>query len=109
MESDLVDVLEGAEPSWSDTATVNVVLAAAGYPTQPKKGAVIKRLKQVHDGVIVFHAGTKSDSGKVVVNGGRVLNLVGTGSSVEEARGRAYEAVNTVAWPGAQFRTDIAG
>lgn len=109
MESDLVDVLEGSEPSWSDLATVNVVMAAEGYPARPKKGAVIKGLTRVPDDVLVFHAGTKREDGDLRVNGGRVLNLVGTSSTVDEARARAYEAVQAVAWPGAQFRTDIAG
>jgi phosphoribosylamine--glycine ligase len=109
MASDLIDVLEGATPKWSDMATVNLVLAARGYPTSPEKGAVIKGLNRVSEEVILFHAGTKRDGKKLLVDGGRVLNLVGTGASVEEARARAYEAAKTVTFPGAQFRTDIAG
>lgn len=109
MTSDLVDVLEGATPEWSNMATVNVVMAARGYPTAPEKGAVIKGLDRVPDDVIVFHAGTKRENGKLLVNGGRVLNLVGTGPSVGVAREAAYEAVERVAWPGVEFRSDIAG
>ncbi len=109
MTSDLVDVLEGASPEWSDLATVNVVLAAKGYPTAPEKGAVIRGLDRVPDDVIVFHAGTKRDGNKLLANGGRVLNLVGTGSTIGEARTRAYDAADMVAWPGVEFRTDIAG
>ncbi|MEE8376637.1 MAG: phosphoribosylglycinamide synthetase C domain-containing protein, partial [Acidimicrobiia bacterium] len=109
MTSDLLDVLEGALPQWSDIATVNVVLAAKGYPTAPEKGAVINGLDRVPDDVIVFHAGTKLDENKLLVNGGRVLNLVGTGRTVDEARNRAYEAAETVRWSGVEFRTDIAG
>lgn len=108
MTSDFVDVLEGGSPEWSDMATVNVVLAAKGYPTAPEKGAVIKGLSRVLDGVIVFHAGTKRDGNKLLVGGGRVLSLVGTGATVEEATTKAYAAAETVAWPGAQYRTDIA-
>lgn len=108
MESDLLDVLEGADPQWSDIATVNVVLAAEGYPTEPVTGAVVKGLDQVSDDVLIFHAGTRQDNGRVVVDGGRVLNVVGIGQSVDEARDRAYEAVDVVAWKGAQYRTDIA-
>ena len=67
-------------------ATVNVVLAAQGYPTKPEMGAVIGGLDLVPEDVIVFHAGTKADNGNLLVNGGRVLNLVGTGTTVEEAR-----------------------
>ena len=108
MTSDLVDVLEGASPQWSDMATVNVVLAAKGYPTASEKGAVIRGLDHVSDDVIIFHAGTKRDGKRLSVNGGRVLNLVGTGTTVGEARESAYEAAETVRWPGAEFRTDIA-
>jgi phosphoribosylamine--glycine ligase len=108
MENDLLDVLEGGEPQWSDTATVNVVLAAEGYPTEPVKGAAIGRLDQIEDEVLVFHAGTRRDGRRVVVDGGRVLNLVGQGHTIASARDRAYEAVEAVAWKGAQYRTDIA-
>ena len=108
MTGDLVDVLEGGRPEWSDTATVNVVLAAEGYPTEPVKGAAIGGLDRVPDEVLVFHAGTSREDGKLIVDGGRVLNLVGTGQSVAEARDRAYQAVEAVAWKGAQYRTDIA-
>ena len=108
MKSDLVDVLEGARPEWSDIATVNVVLAAEGYPTEPVKGTAIKGLDRVPDDVLVFHAGTRREDGKLVVDGGRVLNLVGTGQSLDEAAERAYAAVEAVAWKNAQYRTDIA-
>lgn len=108
MRADFVNVLEGGQPGWSDMATVNVVLAAKGYPSDPEKGAVIEGLDRVDDDVLVFHAGTSREDGKLRVDGGRVLNIVGTGSSVHEARQRAYEAVEHVRWPGAQYRTDIA-
>ena len=108
MESDFVDVLEGAAPEWSDMATVNVVLAAKGYPNSPEKGAVIKGLANIPDDVIVFHAGTVIDGKKTLVRGGRVLSLVGTGPTLDQARGHAYAAVGPIIWPGAQFRTDIA-
>ena len=109
MRTDLVDVLEGTDPTWSDTATVNVVLAAAGYPQSPEKGAVINGLGEVPEDVLVFHAGTALDGGQLKVNGGRVLNLVGTGETVSDAQDRAYAAAEAVGWKGVQFRTDIAG
>lgn len=107
MTSDLVDVLEGSTPTWSDIATVNVVLAAKGYPTAPETGATIKGLNNVPDDVLVFHAGTVREGKKTLVNGGRVLNVVGTGGSAGEARDRAYAAVETVRWPGIQYRSDL--
>ena len=109
LTNDLVSVLEGAKPEWSDMATVNVVMAAKGYPSAPEKGAVIRGLKQVPDDVIIFHAGTKLENKKLLVNGGRVLSVVGTGADVPEARDRAYAAVESIAWPGVEVRTDIAG
>ncbi len=109
MTADLVDVLEGATPEWSDTAAVNVVLAAKGYPTAPEKGAVISGVGSVPSDVITFHAGTRREGKRLLVDGGRVLNLVGTGATIVEARTRAYEAAKRVGWPGVQFRTDIAG
>lgn len=108
MTTDLIDVLEGATPEWSDAAAVNVVLAAEGYPESPVKGAVIKGVEAVPEDVLVFHAGTKRDGKRLVVDGGRVLNLVGLGDSLAQARERAYQAVETVRWPGMQFRADIA-
>jgi phosphoribosylamine--glycine ligase len=108
LESDLVDLLEGKTPEWSDTATVNVVLAAEGYPEAPRAGSIIGGLGDVPDGVHVFHAGTKREGKKLVVDGGRVLSLVGVGATLDEARDRAYAAADAVGWAGVQFRTDIA-
>ena len=108
LTTDLIDLLEGAVPDWSPDAAVNVVLAAAGYPESPVKGASIRGLDTMPDEVLVFHAGTRLEGKRLLVDGGRVLNVVGLGSSVSEARAKAYEAVETVSWPGMQFRTDIA-
>lgn len=108
MATDLVDVLEGAEPSWTDAAAVNVVLAAKGYPTSPERGARIKGLANVPDDVLVFHAGTAADDKKLVVDGGRVLSVVGTGDSIDTARDHSYAAVEKISWPGMQYRRDIA-
>ena len=110
MTSDLLDVLEGSQPEWSDIATVNVVLAAPGYPTASQRGAEIVGIDaSLGDDVILFHAGTVAEGKKVFVDGGRVLNVVGTGSTLESARGRAYAAAERITWPGVQYRRDIAG
>jgi phosphoribosylamine--glycine ligase len=108
LESDLIDVLEGAAPVWSDFATVNVVLAARGYPETPERGDLIKGLDRVPERVLVFHGGTKRNGKRLMVDGGRVINLVGIGPSIADARSRAYEAVSVVQWQGMQFRSDIA-
>ncbi len=107
MSNDLIDVLEGGAPEWSDTAAVNVVLAAKGYPTAPEKGATIKGMANLPDDVLVFHAGTARDGKKLVVDGGRVLSLVGFGPDLASARDRAYAAAATIRWPGMQLRSDI--
>ena len=110
MRGDLLDVLRGAEPEWSDLCTVNVVLAARGYPAAPQKGDEIKGLNgRLGEDVIVFHAGTAAEGKKLFVNGGRVLNVVGIGDTIDMARDRAYEAAERITWPGMEFRRDIAG
>lgn len=109
LTTDLVDVLEGSRPEWSDMATVNIVLAARGYPTAPVKGDEIRGLNgTTDDNVLVFHAGTAAEGGKVFVDGGRVLNVVGTGRTIDQARDRAYAAAEKITWPGVQYRRDIA-
>jgi phosphoribosylamine--glycine ligase len=108
MSTDLVEVLEGGSPEWSDDVTVNVVLAAEGYPEAPVKGATIQGLDQIPKDVLVFHAGTRREGKKVVVDAGRVLNLVGIGPDLAAARERAYAAADVVHWPEMHFRTDIA-
>lgn len=109
MRGDLLDVLEGAAPAWSDHSTVNVVLAAPGYPTAPERGAEIRGLdSRLGEDVIVFHAGTVAEGGKLFVDGGRVLSVVGVGNDLDMARDRAYEAAERITWPGVQYRRDIA-
>jgi phosphoribosylamine---glycine ligase len=109
LSGDLLDVLEGAAPTWSDHSTVNVVLAAPGYPTAPERGAEIRGLdSRLGEDVIVFHAGTVAEGGKLFVDGGRVLSVVGVGSDLDMARDRAYEAAERITWPGVQYRRDIA-
>lgn len=109
LDSDLLDVIEGDAPRWSSDVTVTVVLAADGYPESPKTGAVIQGLKKVDREVRVFHAGTRSNAGRLEVAGGRVLALTASGSDLETARNRVYAEVDKVSWPGMRFRRDIAG
>jgi phosphoribosylamine--glycine ligase len=85
-----------------------VVLAAKGYPTAPEKGATIKGLANVADDVLVFHAGTARDGKRLLVDGGRVLSVVGIGPDLPSARDRAYASAESIRWPGMQMRTDIA-
>jgi phosphoribosylamine---glycine ligase len=94
---------------FSDPA-VSVVMAAAGYPGEPKKGSVIRKLDEAGNvpGVTVFHAGTAKKGDDIVANGGRVLNVTATGPTLEEAVSRAYQAVDIIDWPEGFCRRDIA-
>ncbi|MGH8875563.1 MAG: phosphoribosylglycinamide synthetase C domain-containing protein, partial [Acidimicrobiia bacterium] len=118
LEDDLAELLvaglEGRladrELRWSPRTAVDVVLASAGYPESPRTGEPIAGLEEAAHlpDVLVFHAGTARRNGRVVTAGGRVLNVVGLGDTLEAARDRAYQAVDRVSWPGRQHRRDIA-
>jgi phosphoribosylamine---glycine ligase len=115
LETDLLEVLHaaahgalsGAELSWSSRFAVNVVLAAPGYPEAPEKGLAIIGLDHVVE-AMVFHAGTAVVDGRLVTAGGRVLNVVGVGDTLAEARSDAYAAANLIQFKGKQTRSDIA-
>ncbi len=94
---------------WHDEAALVVVMAANGYPGSYGKGSVIGGLDAAAalDDVQVFHAGTKTDGGRITANGGRVLGVAATGQSVREAQRRAYAAVDRIDWPGGFCRRDI--
>jgi phosphoribosylamine--glycine ligase len=101
--------LAGVELDAGPLAAVTVVLAAPGYPDDPESGIQIGGVEVAGaTGALVFHAGTALRHGQLVSAGGRVLDLVGTGGSVSDAREQAYAAVEQIDFPGAQFRTDIA-
>ncbi len=89
--------------------TLDVVLASRGYPENPEKGKEIRGLEEVKkmEDVVVFHAGTTLKDGKVVTNGGRVLNVCAYGKTLREAKERAYEAVSRIYFEGMHYRKDI--
>ncbi|MBZ2209273.1 phosphoribosylamine--glycine ligase [Massilia soli] len=115
LKSDLVTVMEHAvngtldavELDWDRRTAVGVVMAAAGYPDDPKKGDVIEGIPAETPECVTFHAGTRLVDGQVVTNGGRVLCVVGLGDSVRMAQKQAYETVDQIHFNGAQFRRDI--
>ncbi len=116
LETDLLDVFEAildgtvdrTPIAWSERAAVGVVMASGGYPGDYATGHPISGLDDVDDGVTVFHAGTALSDGGVVTAGGRVLTVIATGRSIEEARAVAYENVARIGFEGAQYRSDIA-
>ena len=91
---------------WRDGAAVTVVVAAEGYPAQPVTGDPVL-VGALPPGVVVHHAGTRTDGERVVSSGGRVLAVTATGASLEGARAAAYEGVAAVALRGGHWRTDI--
>jgi phosphoribosylamine---glycine ligase len=95
-------------PPEVDGAAVVVVVASAGYPTAPRTGDILGGVEEAEEaGALVFHAGTALRDGRLVSAGGRVLNVVGAGATVHEAREVAYEAAGRIRLAGAHFRTDI--
>ena len=100
--------LAGREVVWSADKAVCVVLASEGYPESFSSGDEITGLENIPAGVYVYHAATEERDGRFYTAGGRVLNVVGTGPSVIEARARAYAAVEQIHFDGKQYRTDIA-
>jgi phosphoribosylamine--glycine ligase len=119
LRSDLLTALEACVPQggleevsleWAEEWAVTVVLASAGYPASSSKGDVISGLESLDEieHVELTHCGTARHLGAIVTDGGRVLNVTGLGESIEDARGRAYQAVEQIAFDGAQYRPDIA-
>jgi phosphoribosylamine---glycine ligase len=112
LESDLLPLLAGdlSQPlELADLAAVTVVLAGGGYPARSDQGSPIEGVEEAGaDGALVFHAGTALHDGSLVTNGGRILDVVGTGATVEAARRAAYDAAARIDFAGMRYRTDIA-
>jgi phosphoribosylamine---glycine ligase len=115
LQSDLVPLIEaaidgrldGVTAEWDPRTALGVVIAAAGYPDDPRKGDVITQLPSDDGDCITFHAGTALKDDNLVTSGGRVLCVTARGNTVSAARQRAYDAVREVAFDGMQFRRDI--
>ncbi len=118
MESDIVPILlatingtlDQIELIWDQRPSVCVVLASEGYPAKYETGLEISGLDnlQTLKDTEVFHAGTKKINGKLLTNGGRVLNVTASGSDINEAQKKAYEAAEQIHFDGVHFRKDIA-
>jgi len=115
LKSDLLELVERAlagnlsrvEAEWDRRAALGVVIAAHGYPDDPRKGDPITGIPAPADDCRVFHAGTRADGKALVTSGGRVLCVTALGDSVKMARTRAYEAVERIRFDGMQYRKDI--
>jgi phosphoribosylamine---glycine ligase len=119
LRSDLLDLvdhalhgtLDRAAAEWDRRVALGVVLAAHGYPEQPRIGAAIEGLERItaetHPDCKLFHAGTAVENGKIVVAGGRVLCVTALGDSIRQAQRAAYATVAEIHFDGMQYRKDI--
>lgn len=117
MKSDIVPVmiavvdgkLNEMEIQWYDEASVCVVMAMRGYPDTYEKGMEIKGLEDIKklENLMVFHAGTIKNDGKISTNGGRVLGITSLGKDIKDAIDKAYKGVNLISWKGVYYRRDI--
>jgi phosphoribosylamine--glycine ligase len=118
MKSDLLPLLESTIDGridkqiieWDERTAVTVVLASGGYPGPYETGKPISGLEDAvkFEDVVIFHAGTKHSNGEIVTSGGRVLALTALGSTTDEARTRAYQAVSRIQFERCHYRRDIA-
>jgi phosphoribosylamine--glycine ligase len=92
-----------------DEAAVTVVLAGGSYPERTDSGGPIQGVEEAKAaGALVFHAGTAVRNGRLVTNGGRVLNVTARGATLAEARSSAYDACERITFPRMHYRRDIA-
>jgi phosphoribosylamine--glycine ligase len=118
MKSDLLPLLEATidgkidnySIEWDQRPAVTVVLASGGYPGKYEMGKSVSGLDEAAkiDGLQIFHAGTKQPNDEIVTAGGRVLAVTALGSTMAEARSRAYEAVGRIHFENCHYRRDIA-
>lgn len=117
LESDLFEIMQACQNEtldqvdikWSDEACACVVEASGGYPIKYEKGFEIHGLDEngQHEGVTVYHAGSKKENGKYYTNGGRVLGITTKGNNLQEALDKAYAAVKEITFDKMHYRTDI--
>ncbi len=117
LDADLFEVLTGCangqlDPSkikWGGGAAISVALCSGGYPGPYQKGLQITGIEQAEklEDVVVFQAGTKMINDQLVTNGGRVLHVTATGSSIDDARTKVYKAIKLISFEGMHYRTDI--
>ncbi|UWE15204.1 phosphoribosylamine--glycine ligase [Herbaspirillum huttiense] len=115
LKTDLLTVFEHAvtgtldkiELEWDRRTALGVVMAAHGYPEEPRKGDLITDIPTETADCVTFHAGTTLNGDKLTTNGGRVLCVVGLGDSVKVAQKHAYDAADLIHFAGSQMRRDI--
>lgn len=108
MEEILEERLDSCAISWKTQHSACVVLTAKGYPESYAKGDVISGLDALDSDITLYHAGTGKKDDLFVTNGGRVLNVVALGDTLEEARDKVYKNIEKITYEGKTYRTDIA-
>jgi phosphoribosylamine--glycine ligase len=116
LKTDLVDImmavvnneLKQINVEWSENACVGVVMASAGYPGSYKTGFPVTGLDDLDEEILVFHAGTKLESGQILTDGGRVLTVAAVGKTIAEAREKVYANISRIHFEGCHYRNDIA-
>ncbi len=114
LKSDLYEIfdaiidsrLSDVDIEWTDDACVCVILASGGYPENYKKGLPIT-IGKLPDDIMLYHAGTAFKDGKLVTSGGRVIGVTAKGKDIEEARKKAYAAIENIHFDGMFYRHDI--
>jgi len=115
LQSDLLEIclaaadkrLDQITIKWDERPTVGVILASGGYPGKHEVNKVITGLDDVDDDINVFFAGVKNANGKLLTAGGRVMAVVGSGETLDEAREKTYKNVSKIKFDNMHYRTDI--
>ena len=120
LQSDLYEILQACvnktlsqtDVKWKNACSCSVIAAAKDYPQTSSRNEQItfnENLDPASSDVNVFHAGTKILDGKLVTNGGRVMAVTATASTMEEARSKAYKAIKNISFKDISYREDIGG
>lgn len=99
--------LDKFDLKFKNSHAMTVVVAAGGYPGSYEKGKIITGFENVSDKLMVFHAGTENHDGKILTNGGRVLNVTSIGSTLKEAQQNIYDEIGKLGFEGSFYRKDI--
>jgi phosphoribosylamine--glycine ligase len=115
LETDLLEIAEACvngnlsdvKIRWKNGAAICVVLASKGYPEKVESGKFV-RIKELPEGMVCFHAGTKTNNGTILTSGGRVFGLTAWANDIEQALKKVYSNVHRISFEGMQYRKDIA-
>jgi len=117
LKSDLVEIilacidgtLDKIDVKWDNASCISVVCASKGYPDEYEKDKEILGLEEARKikDIVIFHAGTKNENGRILTSGGRVLGVTSLGRDIKSAKENAYKAIEEIRFEGMQYRKDI--